>query len=174
MLDKNDLQAIAEMMDAKLEKQKEELRAEIAKVRADVRAEIADVRAEIADVRADVRAEIADVRTEIAASEKRMEAFVTGKIESSEQRTAQKILASETRLKNYIDERAREAESRAVSFAENEISRRQGVIQEGLDLALELPRVPAERVERIEQDVAALKFAVQNQAQKIKALQRSA
>ena len=145
MLDKNDLQAIAEMMDARLEKQKEELRAEIAKV-----------------------------RTEIAASEKRMEAFVTGKIESSEQRTAQKILASETRLKNYIDERAREAESRAVSFAENEISRRQGVIQEGLDLALELPRVPAERVERIEQDVAALKFAVQNQAQKIKALQRSA
>ena len=163
MLDKNDLQAIAEMMDAKLEKQKEELRAEIAEVRADVRAEIADV-----------RAEIADVRTEIAASEKRMEAFVTGKIESSEQRTAQKILASETRLKNYIDERAREAESRAVSFAENEISRRQGVIHEGLDLALELPRVPAERVERIEQDVAALKFAVQNQAQKIKALQRSA
>ena len=185
MLDQKDLQAISEMMDAKLEKQKEELRAEIAgvrteiaEVRTELQAEIAGVRTEIAEVRTELQAEISASEQRMVAAmderQARMETFVTGKIETSELRTAQKILASESRLKIYIDERTREAESRAISFAENEITRRQGLIKEGLDLALELPRIPPERVERIEQDVAALMFTVHNQAKKIEALERSA
>ena len=138
MLDKSDLQAIAEMISASEERM------------------------------------IAAMDSKIAVSEARMKAFVASKIETSEAQTAQKILASEMRLKSYIDERAKEAESRAVSYAENEVTRRQGVIKEGLDLALELPRIPVERVELIEQDVEALKYAVQNQGKKIDELQRSA
>ena len=104
----------------------------------------------------------------------RMEAFVTGKIESSEQRTAQRIAASEARLRNYIDDRSKEAESHAVAFAENEVQRKQGVIVEGIDLSLQVPRVPFERVERTEQNVAALQFVVKQLSAEVEALKRGA
>ena len=146
MLDKNDLQAIAEM------------------IRTEVRTEIT----------ASEERMIAAMDSKIGASEARMEALIKGEIANSEQRTAQKIVASETRLKDFIDIRAREAESRAIAFAENEVTRRQGVIKDGIDLSLQVPRVQPERIVRVEQDIAALKYTVQNHADEIKALKRGA
>ena len=115
----------------------------------------------------DLRAIAEMIHAEISASEQRMKAFVIEEVHAE-------ISASERRMKAFVTSEANCATSQAIAYTESSVETQLDLIKEGLDLGLELPRIPEERVERIEQDVEALKLVVRNQAEMIEKLQRSA
>ena len=106
----------------------------------------------------------------IAASEKMMES----RIAASEELTERRIAASEERLKVFIIKQAQNATHNALVVVENDIKSRLDAIKEGMDLALELPRVSEERVERIEQEIVAIKMVVGRHSEEIELLKRGA
>ena len=89
------------------------------------------------------------------------------------QAIAELISASEQRMTVKIEEAARDAVSQSIAYSENTVERKLDVIKEGLDLALELPRVSEERVDRIETDVDALKFTVRQHSGEIEKLKKA-
>lgn len=99
MLDQNDLQAIAELMDARLQQQKDELTA-------------------------------------------------------------------------LIKEESNAATSRAIAYSENVIEAKLDLIKEGLDLALET-HIPVERIDRIEENITALKVVVREHSRDIDKLKKA-
>ena len=164
MMDKNDLLAISELLDTKLEKQKEELRAEIA----------ASEERMIAAMDSKIAASEKRTAAAIAESQVRMEALVTSKIATSNQLMEQRIRAAEVRINVATLNAVQRAAKDTAAMVGNVVQAHMDAIKKGLDFSLERPRVQPERVERIEQDVEALKFAVRNQAERIEELQRSA
>lgn len=104
MLDKNDLQAIAKLMDTKLNQQKKDILGEV---------------------------------------------------------------------KQYIDEKVTDETNRAIAYTEAAVEPRLDAIKEGLDLALERPRVTPERVDRLEVDVSSLKSVVRAHSQELADLKKA-
>ena len=144
MLDKNDLQAIAELM----RQQKEEL------------SEIMDTKIGAAIAASEDRMS-AKIDNAIAASEEHMSA----KIDNA-------IAASEDRMKAYINEKVTDETNRAIAYTENVVETKLDAIKEGLDLALET-RIPVDRIERIEENVTVLMGVVSKHSEEIAMLKKA-
>lgn len=89
------------------------------------------------------------------------------------QAIAELMLQQKEELVDLIKEEARAATSRAIAYSENTVERKLDVIKEGLDLALERPRVSEDRVEALETDVSAIKFTVRKHAQELEELKKA-
>lgn len=83
-------------------------------------------------------------------------------------RLTERLAESEKRTAVRIEE----AMNQAITYSENVLERKLDVIKEGLDLALE-GRIPPERIERIEGDVAVLKAAVSKHSEEIENLKKA-
>ena len=104
----------------------------------------------------------------IAASEERM----SEKIAASEERMNGKIAASEERMKAYIHEKVTDETNRAIAYTESVVEAKLDAIKEGLDLALET-HIPIERIERIEENIIALKSVVRRHSEEIDLLKKA-
>ncbi|MBO6301083.1 MAG: hypothetical protein J6N15_01425 [Ruminiclostridium sp.] len=105
------------------------------------------------------------IHAEVAASEERMISAMDSKIAASEERMTGKIEAAARQA-------VKDAVSQAVAYSENTIETKLDAIKEGLDLALET-RIPAERIERIEEDIIALKSVVRKHSEEIDRLKKA-
>ena len=140
MLDRDDLQAIAELIAASEERTSERMNGMI------------------------------------AASEERMTERMSGMIAASEERTSERmngmIAASEERMKAYIHEKVTDETNRAIAYTESVVETKLDAIKEGLDLALET-HIPMERIERIEENIIALKSVVRKHSEEIDLLKKA-
>ena len=82
------------------------------------------------------------------------------------------IEASEQRMKSYIDKKVTDETNRAIAYTESAVEPKLDAIKEGLDLALET-RIPVERIERIEENVIALKSVVRKHSEEIDRLKKA-
>ena len=120
------------------------------------------------------------IHAEVSASEARTAKRIEAAIGASEARTAKRIEeavgASEARTAEKIEAACRQAVkdavSQAVAYAENTIETKLDLIKEGLDLALET-RIPVERIERVEEDMIALKSVVRRHSDEIELLKKA-
>ena len=97
----------------------------------------------------------------IAASEERMSGIMSGM-----------IAASEERMKAYIHEKVTDETNRAIAYTESVVEAKLDAIKEGLDLALET-HIPIERIERIEENIIALKSVVRRHSEEIDLLKKA-
>lgn len=72
-------------------------------------------------------------------------------------------------IEGLIEEANKRTLREAIAYSESTVERKLDLIKEGLDMALEL-HTPAERIDRIENDVIALKGAVGKHEEEIERL----
>lgn len=83
------------------------------------------------------------------------------------------LQAIEKLISAATQQAVRDAVSQAVAYSEGAVETRLDAIKEGLDLALERPRVEPERVDRLEEDVAAVKLVVREHSREIEKLKKA-
>ncbi|MBE7004092.1 MAG: hypothetical protein E7425_07385 [Ruminococcaceae bacterium] len=105
----------------------------------------------------------------ITASEERikaeMGARMSAEIAASEERTAK-------RIEEASRQAVRDAVSQAVAYSEGAVETKLDAIREGLDLALEV-HIPVERIDRIEENITALKVVVRKHSEDIEKLKKA-
>lgn len=82
------------------------------------------------------------------------------------------VSASEERMKAYIDEKVTDETNRSMAYTESVVEPKLDAIKEGLDLALET-HIPVERIDRIEENVIALKSVVRKHSEEIDRLKKA-
>lgn len=108
----------------------------------------------------------------IAASEERMSGMIVASEERMKNHTDRMITASEERMKAYIQEKVTDETNRAIAYTESVVEAKLDAIKEGLDLALET-RIPVDRIERIEDNIIALKSVVRKHSEEIELLKKA-
>ena len=91
--------------------------------------------------------------------------LIHAEVSASEARTAKKI-------ESACRQAVKDAVSQAIAYSENTIETKLDLIKEGLDLALET-HIPVERIERIEENIIALKSVVRRHSDEIELLKKA-
>ncbi len=82
------------------------------------------------------------------------------------------VSASEERMKAYINEKVTDETNRSMAYTESVVAPKLDAIKDGLDLALET-HIPVERIDRIEENITALKVVVRRHSEDIEKLKKA-
>lgn len=82
------------------------------------------------------------------------------------------VAASEERMKVYVGEKVTDETNRSIAYTESVVEQKLDAIKEGLDLALET-HIPVERIDRIEENIIALKSVVRSHTNEIEKLKKA-
>ena len=177
MLDKQDLQAIKELIDSSITASEERTHAEFSAVRAEIKASEERTRAEFGAVRAEIkasedrtRAEFGAVRSEIGAVRSEIGA-VRSEVKALDQRTQAEFSAVRAEIGSVRSE-IKAAEDRWMTFYESAIQPQLQLLAEGQQTILET-LAPKSRVDALEEEVVFLKSIVKNLAQDVAELKKA-